>query len=183
LTDVVFELAALFEKLSIPYAIMGGVAVRAYSIPRPTYDVDFTLSIERERLPKLFAEVEALGYTVPEAYQRGWIDNVGGMSLVKFRIFLEGKSIDADVFLAETAHQQEVMRRRRRDEVEGQTLWIVSAEDLVLFKLIADRPRDRIDVSDILFSQGALDHDYIAAWAKKLGIDERWENALSEQLP
>jgi hypothetical protein len=104
LTDVVFELAALFEKLDVQYAIMGGIAVRAYSIPRPTYDVDFTLSIETDKLPELFGEIEALGYTVPEVYQQGWVDKIAGMPLVKFRTYLQGKSIDVDLFLAKTPH-------------------------------------------------------------------------------
>ena len=42
LTDVIHDLAALFDRLSLPYVIMGGIAVRAYGLPRPTYDVDFT---------------------------------------------------------------------------------------------------------------------------------------------
>ena len=44
--------AALFDRLRVPYAIMGGWAVRMYGLPRPTYDVDFTVAIERERLPE-----------------------------------------------------------------------------------------------------------------------------------
>ena len=44
--------AALFDRLQVPYAIMGGWAVRMYGLPRPTYDVDFTVAIERERLPE-----------------------------------------------------------------------------------------------------------------------------------
>ena len=109
LTDVIHELVALFDRLSLPYAIMGGIAVRAYGLPRPTYDVDFTLAVARERLRGLFEAVEELGYSIPTAYEGGWVDQVGGMPLVKIRLYLDGKGIDADVFLAETAFQQEVI--------------------------------------------------------------------------
>ena len=61
LTDVIHELVALFGRLSLPYAIMGGIAVRAYGLPRPTYNVDFTLAVPRERLRGLFATVKELG--------------------------------------------------------------------------------------------------------------------------
>ena len=55
------ELVPLFERMGIRYAVMGGIAVRAYGIPRATYDLDFTLSIARERLPELYRAVEQLG--------------------------------------------------------------------------------------------------------------------------
>ena len=45
------DLVGLFERLGIPYAVMGGLAVRIYGIPRPTFDVDFTVALERDRLP------------------------------------------------------------------------------------------------------------------------------------
>ena len=40
---------------------MGGLAVRVYGIPRATYDIDFTLAVQRELLSILFEEVESLG--------------------------------------------------------------------------------------------------------------------------
>jgi hypothetical protein len=37
LTAVIHDLIDVFEGLRLPYAIMGGIAVRAHGIPRPTY--------------------------------------------------------------------------------------------------------------------------------------------------
>ena len=34
---------------------MGGWAVRVYALPRPTYDIDFTIILDRDRLPALYA--------------------------------------------------------------------------------------------------------------------------------
>lgn len=181
LTDVIHDLAALFDRLSLPYAIMGGIAVRAYGLPRPTYDVDFTLAVPRDRLRDLFAAVAELGYSVPTAYEGGWVDQVGGMPLVKIRLYLDGKGIDADVFLAETAFQQEVIARRVTCDVEGQRVSLVTAEDLILFKLIASRPRDLIDVQDVLFIQRDLDEDYMRRWAAELNLTTKLGEALSER--
>jgi predicted nucleotidyltransferase len=181
LTDVIHDLATLFDRLSLPYAIMGGIAVRAYGLPRPTYDVDFTLAVPRDRLRDLFTAVAELGYSVPTAYEGGWVDQVGGMPLVKIRLYLDGKGIDADVFLAETAFQQEVIARRVTCDVEGQRVSLVTAEDLILFKLIANRPRDLIDVQDVLFIQGDLDEDYMRRWAAELNVTTKLGEALSER--
>ncbi len=182
LTVVIHELIEVFNCNQVPYAVLGGVAVRAYSIPRATYDVDFCLSVEPAQLPALFAAIEELGYTIPDVYQQGWTDTVGGMPLVKVRLYVEGKSIDADVFLTDTPFQHSAMSRRVLANVEGQTAYVVTAEDLILFKLIADRPRDRIDVTDILFSQGELDWHYIETWAEKLGVLSRWKTARENAL-
>ena len=56
------DFAALFDRLQVPYAIMGGWAVRMYGLPRPTYDVDFTIAIERERLPELYDTATDIGF-------------------------------------------------------------------------------------------------------------------------
>ena len=93
---------------------------------------------------------------------------MGGMPLVKVRLYLEDKGIDADIFLVESDFQQEVMRRCIVDTVEGLPVTLISAEDLVLFKLLANRPRDLLDVADIFFMQGHLDERYMRRWAMPL---------------
>jgi len=45
-------------------------------------------------------------------------------------------------------------------------------------KLLANRPKDRVDVSDILFVQATLDEAYLRRWAAKLGIAVELEDAL-----
>ena len=131
LTAVIHDLVGLFDRLRLPYAIMGGIAVRAHGLPRPTFDVDFVLAVPRERLADLFTALKEAGYTVPDHYHGGWVDSVGGMPLFKVRLFLEGRGIDADVFLVENEFQKEVMSRRILDEVEGKPVHLITAEDLI----------------------------------------------------
>jgi hypothetical protein len=69
LTAALRDFVALFDRLSVPYVLMGGFAVRVYGIPRPTYDVDFTIVADRERLPELYRAISQSGYTVPEPYE------------------------------------------------------------------------------------------------------------------
>ena len=56
----------------------------------------------------------------------------------------------------------------------------MSAEDLLLHKLLADRPRDRSDVADLLLVCGQLDHAYLRSWAGRLGIQARLDKTLRE---
>ena len=54
------------------------------------------------------------------------------MPLVKAKLYLAGRSIDVDMFLAETEFQQSLMSCRHRQTVEGIELWMVTPEDLIL---------------------------------------------------
>lgn len=175
------DLIAVFEHLGTPYAVMGGIAVRVYGIPRPTHDVDFTVAIDRTRLPELYRQLRAIGYTIPEPYDSGWVDSVSNMPVVKTRLYLEGRGIDIDMFLAESRFQREAVSRRRREQIDDRTIWLVSPEDLVLLKLISHRPRDMSDIADVLFTQGRLDETYLRHWAGELGVRAELDRVLAGQ--
>jgi hypothetical protein len=159
---------------------MGGLAARIYGIPRATYDVDFTVAIERDRLPEFYQHVEEAGYTVPNPYGTGWEDQVAGMPIVKVRLYLRDRNVDVDIFLAECEFQRELLRRRRRESADDIEAWFVSPEDLILLKLIANRARDAIDIRDVLFVQGQMDAAYMRKWSDALGVRERLEEFLAE---
>jgi hypothetical protein len=180
LADALRNLVGLFDRLGAPYLVMGGMAVRIYGIPRPTQDLDFTLAIEADRLVELFAALGDLGYAVPEPYWTGWVDRVAGMPVVKARLDLKGRGIDIDIFLVESRFQQELIARRRRQQIDHLLVWLVSAEDLILLKLLAHRPRDMADIGDILFTQGQLDEAYMRRWASQLGVLEELERVLTQ---
>ena len=167
-------------ELSIEYAVMGGLAVRAHAIPRPTNDVDLTIALTREKLPNWLEQLEERGVTVPNIYRTGWVDCVAGMPIVKLKTYLDPKqSVDIDVFLAESEFQSGILARKVQVDVEGKPIWLITAEDLILLKLIASRPRDLIDVADILFVQGELDKDYMRKWSRPLGIENQLEQVLA----
>ncbi len=178
--QLLYDLITMLEKLGIEYAVMGGWAVRAYGTPRPTYDVDVTVSLDREKLPELFAAMEALGYDVDDMYQQGWTDDVAGMPLVKAKTFVDGRPLVADIFLAENRFQRSAMKRRELANINGIDAWVVSPEDLVLMKLVASRHRDLGDVQDIFFMLGQLDESYLRQWAAELGVAEPLEKAILE---
>ena len=73
LVRTIHEFAEMFDRLGMPYAIMGGWAVRLYGLPRPTYDIDFTIAAASDRLGELYAEVTGLagrGKSPPDVFPR-----------------------------------------------------------------------------------------------------------------
>jgi hypothetical protein len=166
---------------------MGGLAVRALAIPRPTNDVDLTIACDLQLLPELLRAWESECIQVPEIYHTGWVDRIAGLPLIQLKTPVDKKQfVDLDIFLCETPFQRSLLSRRQRVEIEDDTnlghhaIWIVSVEDLILLKLVANRPRDHLDVADILFVQGQLDETYLRHWATELGITDRLEKVLSE---
>jgi len=167
------------DAKNVPYAVMGGLAVRVHAVPRPTNDVDLTISIQRTKLEEWYEQLEQAGITVPIVYRNGWVDEVANMPLVKLKIYLDQtQGVDLDVFIAESAFQESLMSRRITARMEDRKISVVTPEDLILLKLIANRPRDLLDVADVLFVQGELDQRYMRQWAASLGIETRLENAL-----
>jgi hypothetical protein len=179
--QVLMDMVGVCEEGDFTYAVMGGLAVRVHGIPRPTYDVDFQLTVDEEQLSRFVALVEQRDYTISEQYVAGWRDRVGGMPLIKLKTYMaDGHSIDVDVFISETSFQFSTMKRRVRLEFEGQSMWFVSAEDLILLKLLANRPRDIGDIADILFMQGELDEAYMQKWSRPLGVEAQLTKVLEE---
>lgn len=173
------EVSAILERMELPYAVIGGLAVRAYGIPRPTFDVDFTTRLPREKLAEFYEYVEAVGHSVLASYRSGGVDQVAGMPLIKLRTYIEGQGVDVDLFLAESEYQQELILRRQQVETPDGNLWLASAEDIVLLKLLAHRERDILDVLDVMFAYGQLDEAYLRKWADILKITSHLEEVLA----
>ena len=178
--EILFELVSLLDREGIPYAVMGGLAIRVYSLPRATQDVDITIAIERERLDGLRDALHDLGCSLPSAYDSGWLDLVAGMPLFKVKRRIDSHSVDVDIFVAESRFQKSLIERRHLFEVSGKQIALVSPEDLLLLKLIAARRRDLVDIQDLLFIMGTLDESYLRGWAAELGVAERLERALKQ---
>jgi hypothetical protein len=181
-TETLHTLVELLDQLSIEYAVMGGFAVRAHGVPRPTYDIDLAIVVDQQRLPGLFSRLREYDFEIPEIYETGWVDRIKQLPLLKLKRYVHSESLDVDLFLVESEFLEEVMRRRSRVDAEGRNLWVVSPEDLILFKLLADRPRDWGDIADVLFIQGALDEAYMRRWARELAISSQLEKALLERI-
>jgi hypothetical protein len=55
---------------------------------------------------------------------------------------------------------------------------VCSAADLVLFKLVAWRRKDQIDLDDVLWVQGVPERSYLEQWARALGVEDRLHKIL-----
>ncbi len=167
---VLLLVGSRLEQAGIPYMLSGSTAMNFYARPRMTRDVDLIVemgSADVQRLVTLFQE----DFSVDEQEIREALARQSLFNLIHYDTVVK---VDC-VVRKRTAYRQEEFKRRRTIEVQGQRIWIVSPEDLVLSKLYW--ARDSLselqlgDVRNILDAMPSLDWAYMETWARDLGIE------------
>jgi hypothetical protein len=162
-------LTGRLEAAGLPYLITGSIAAGLYGQPRMTRDIDIVAVLHpphAPRLPELLGpefvcDAEAIRDAIA---RRGIFSVVHREALQKVDIIVRD---DRD-------YEIEKFERRRRVEVDGQSMWIISPEDLVLSKLVwAKTSRSELqfrDVRSIIALQPELDWPYMERWALRLTV-------------
>ncbi|MCI0344389.1 MAG: nucleotidyltransferase, partial [Chloroflexi bacterium] len=139
--------------------VIGGLAVQRWGEPRLTRDVDLTLLVELGQEEEL---IDAL-----LARFRPRRDDARAFAL-RYRVLLlrARNGVDLDVALGVTGFEVESIARASIYQFEpGCELPTCSAEDLIVHKTVAGRPRDQDDLVGIVNRQrGRLDLAYIRRW-------------------
>jgi hypothetical protein len=63
---------------------------------------------------------------------------------------------------------------------EDSHIQVVTAADLILFKLMAGRRKDWVDIDNVLAIQGVPERPYLDRWATTLGVADRLHRVLNE---
>ncbi len=83
-----------------------------------------------------------------------------------------------------SAHDRGALDHARPVDHKGRVISVAAAEDVVLYKLQAWRPHDKIDAINLVRGVKGFDAKYVESWldeiAKKTGapMRERWEELL-----
>ena len=157
------------EEAGIPYMLSGSTALNFYARPRMTRDLDIVIELKTtdvERMVSLFQE----DFSIDEEEIREALARQSLFNLIHYDTVVK---VDC-IVRKRAAYRQEEFRRRRALELEGQRIWVVSPEDLVLSKLHWARDSlselQLLDVRNLLEALPALDWAYVEHWARELGI-------------
>lgn len=154
--EVARRLADVLEDAAIPYAVGGALAYGFHGPPRATNDVDLNLFVGPDRLPEALGVLAAVADVDHEealrsAEQRGdLIVRVDGMRV--------------DVFVPSIPLVEQAAKRVQRAVLLGRPITVLSAEDLVLFKLLFFRSKDLADVERLVAFKEDLDRAYVRRW-------------------
>ena len=154
------ELAAWLESQRIPYVLIGGIAASLLGRPRITQDIDVLAVLEEDAWEEFLTSGTRHDF-------RPRITECLSFAR-RSRVFLlrhGATGIGSDVVLAGIPFEKDVVSRGRHTVLADLTVRLPRAEDLILMKLVAGRPRDIADVEGLIAAHDALDWDYVRRWA------------------
>jgi hypothetical protein len=156
-------LAEIFQSLSIRWALIGALAANRYrASARLTQDVDVLLAGIGPN-GALELALRKAGWSIRRASSEG--------DLLRLRHADLGM---ADLLIAGTQYQQEALARARTETISGQAVSVLTAEDVIVHKLIAGRSQDIADIEAIVSASVPLDDDYIDRWAEFWEVADVW---------
>ncbi len=159
--ELLERVAGALEAAGIPYMVVGGQAVLLHGEARLTKDIDLTLAAGLDRLDQILslakgARLEPL--VDPESFTRRTLvlpcqDPETGLRV--------------DFILSFSPYERQAIERGRLVTMGTTAVRFATAEDLVIHKMIAGRPRDLEDVKGVLRKNPGLDHRYVSGWLKR----------------
>ncbi len=175
----------LLDTLGVPYVIGGSVASMAHGMIRSTMDVDLLADLAMEHVPAFVAALADQFYVDESAIETA-IKRRSSFNLIHLATMVK-----VDLFLPKDRpfDRQQLARRvaQRNYPDSGETLWILTAEDVILAKLdwfrMGDESSERQwrDILGVMKTQrDALDIAYLQLWAEQLGVADLLERALEQ---
>lgn len=137
------DLLAAFDNASVQYLLIGGYAVSLLSKPRSTKDIDIWIGSDEKNIARAATALEAFGAPAEAVRNLAlcgpedivWFGSPPG----RVDIF---KSLGVLDFSAAYARRVQVV-------AEGQSICVISREDLIVAKEAAGRPRDLDDIKTL----------------------------------
>lgn len=158
----------VFHEANIPYMLSGSVAMGVYVLPRATRDFDFVVHLQPQHIDAFVAHFKDDFYCNVNAVK----DAVKQQSL--FNIIDHASGYKADfVILKNEEYRQLEFKRRVLMEYFDKQIYLVSAEDLLLSKLIwIQQLQSGLQMEDIrnLAELDNLDWAYINHWIHQLKL-------------
>lgn len=168
-------LQQLLARFNDQGLIIGGVAASLLGKPRLTADVDAVLLASTDDLPRLIQAAAQEGLTPriadAEAFAR------------RNRVLLlrhQATGIDVDVSLGMLPFEVEAVERGILHSLGEVSIRLPTPEDLIIFKAVAHRPKDLLDIQAIIASHPDLDRARVENWmrqfAQALDMPELWDD-------
>jgi hypothetical protein len=161
--QLIADLARALATRELPFMLIGGQAVLLHGAPRLTEDIDVTLGVDPTALPRVQEVCSALGLDpLPPDVERF----VRETFVLPARDRVRG--VRVDFIFSTTAYERHAIERAVRVELAGTAVPFAAAEDLILHKLFAGRPRDEEDALSVVRRKGRqLDWAYLERWARE----------------
>lgn len=160
MTTFVDKIELVHEALTqVPHAFGGALAL-AYHVesPRATADIDLNISLPVTAAAAVLSSLPS-GATWTEADVTA-IERDG-----QVRVLWDATPLD--LFFPQDALHDVVASRVLEVPFRGRTIPVISATDLTIFKALFDRPKDWVDIAEML-AYGSVDTHDALQWLRRL---------------
>ena len=173
-------IASRLESVGIPYMMTGSMAMAIYSVPRMTRDIDLVVEVKPVDVDKIVSLFSKDCYIDRDSVKQA-VD-----AHTMFNIIHNEWVVKADFILRKDEEfRREEFARRQKVVIGDTTIFVVSAEDLILSKLVwgKESPSDLQlrDVRQMISTVSELDWKYMKKWATVLRIDTLLEKAKENE--
>ncbi len=164
------KILAIHDALSgaaIAHAFGGALALAYYAEPRATDDVDVNLFVAPEGLPRVMRALSPLG-----------VDGLADGSAVQEdgQCRLWWGRTPLDLFFSYDELHEAMRRATRRVPFGERPIPILGPEHLLVCKAVFDRPKDWLDIEQIVVCVDELDGEEIRGWLERI-VGERDDRA------
>jgi Nucleotidyl transferase AbiEii toxin, Type IV TA system len=177
LPDKVLAIHDRLAAAKLAHAFGGALALAYYAEPRATIDIDVNVFVEPGRHAEVQAELAELGIgndVAPEVVERDG----------QCRIWWG--STPVDLFYAYHDLHAAMRKAVRKVPFASATIPVLAPEHLIACKAVFNRPRDWLDVEQMLVGAPDVDRDEVADWLEEIvgGDDPRAQRfaTLSREL-
>jgi hypothetical protein len=164
LTKTLADLTTWLRREQVSFAVIGGLAVGVRGEPRFTADVDVVVGLDLDAALQLVVRLSGSPFQplFPDVAE-----------VVRTSFILPLRHVDTgvrvDVAIGLSGFERQLLARAGEITIAGFTAPVATAEDLILMKLLASRPRDSDDVEKLAQKHGSnLDWDYLTTTAQQL---------------
>ncbi len=175
LAPKIVSLHEMLDSAGVPHQFGGAIALAWYRNPRATTDIDVNLTLPPGAAEPILEMMSRLGVTVaPE-------DRAAIASDGQARLDWEGTYLD--VFFATLDLHLEMAGRARVVRFGAVDIPILAPEDLVVCKAIFGRPKDWLDIEEMLRWGTEVDGARTLSWVGEiLGPDSEQYTRLADVL-
>lgn len=147
------------EEAKVPHAIGGALALAYYAEPRATIDVDINVFVHTDRWPAIRDALAPLGLDVEVDEEE--LNRDG-----QVRIWWDRNPVD--LFFSYDPFHDEMRRSARRVPFNGTTIPILGPEHLAVCKAMFDRPKDWLDIEQMIVATSPLDLEEVKEWLERM---------------
>jgi hypothetical protein len=160
LPDKVLLVHEALRKTRIPHAIGGGLALAYYAEPRVTTDIDLNLFVPPEHWEDVTDALLPIGIITKKVDPSALLENG--------QCELDWGRNSVDLFFATEPIHEEMRKTTRRLPFAGRKPPFVAPEFLAAWKARLNRPKDWIDIEQMLLATDGIDVAEIERWLEQM---------------